>query len=316
MKVVFFGLGSIGRRHLSLLQSASFLKTPVEIFAARSTAGGKPAPAGVKEVAGWDGLDRIHPNVAFICNPTSLHIDTALKCAKRGMHLFLEKPIGHSEEGLAELLEVVRKENLTAYVAYPLRFHAGVERLRERLSGRNATGQVRTVVSSYLPSWRPGTDHLKSYSARKDLGGGVILDLSHEFDLMEHLFGPVSAIQGTAGRQSDVTVDCEDHASAVFNAGEYHVSLEMSFCSKESRRTVEVALPDEDMKLDLVAQELSVKTAAGASTEKFEQSRDEMFSRQLRYFFENLSNPRLMNNLEDASRLFKRILAFRNEAFP
>src|SRR5262249_40401662 len=162
---------------------------------------------------------------------TSLHVETALQCARRGMQLFLEKPIGHSFEGLDELRTLVRERRLTAFVAYPLRFHPAVEAFRARVAEAARPGHVRCTVSSYLPRWRPGTDHRESYSARRELGGGVVLDLSHEFDLVEHVFGAISQPVGVAGRLSDVTVDAEDFADAHFRAGPHTVNLHMNFFS-------------------------------------------------------------------------------------
>ena len=315
MKVVFFGLGSIGRRHLGLLQTEPSLKSGLSLYAVRSSFGGSATPNGIEELAGWKEFEQVRPDAAFICNPTSRHIETALECAKRGVNLFLEKPIGSGEEGLDDLLEAVDRGNLTAYVAYPLRFHPGVEALRRTLrQGGFAGGHVRAVVSSYLPNWRPGTDHLQSYSARRELGGGVILDLSHEFDLMEYVFGSVSRISGKASRGGNVTLDCEDRASAVFSAGDYGVNLDMTFSSMHPQRTIEVDLPGRYLKLDLLSHEITTKAPEGTRVEKFEVGRDEIFLRQLKYFLENTSNPRLMNNLNEASPLFRKILAFRKEA--
>lgn len=300
MKILFLGLGSIGRRHLSLLEKRPG-RSDLSIFALRSGAGTGALPSGVEELKNWAEVERAGPEVAFICNPTSLHIPTAIECARRGMHLFIEKPVGHSREGLDELVSLVREKRLTAYVAYPLRFHGAVAALRDRLKAFvGKPCHVRAVVSSYLPDWRPGTDHKTSYSARRELGGGVILDLSHEFDLLQYLFGPLSEFSGTAGRIGNVSVDCEDFADVLFRAGASVVNLHMNYFSMENRRALEIDFPEASLKLDLTS----------GSAEDL----DSMFARQLDYFFENLTNPRLMNNLEEARSLFERILNFKDRA--
>ena len=88
MKVVIFGLGSIGRRQARLLLD-NFRH---ELFAFRSNEGIAPNDLGIKEIYNWEEVEKLNPEVAFITNPTFLHLETALKCAKLGMHLFIEKP--------------------------------------------------------------------------------------------------------------------------------------------------------------------------------------------------------------------------------
>ena len=313
--MLFIGLGSIGQRHFRLLQNLP-TPGPAQFFALRSGSSDTPTPAPAQALRDWNDVDRIRPHVAFICNPTSMHISTALECARRGMHLFLEKPVAHNSEGLAELRSIVRAKRLTAYVAYPLRFHPAVVAFRERVREENSSGHVRCVVSSYLPAWRPGTDHLRSYSARHEMGGGVVLDLSHEFDLVQYIFGTISVPTGIAGRMGGVTVDAEDFADAIFKAGPHIVNLHMNFMSPHAERTIELDLPGRFLRLDILAGELKSRAADPASVklEKFPVARDEMYVAQLRYFLDNLSNPALMNNLDEASVLFEKILQFRDWA--
>ena len=41
---------------------------------------------------------------------------------------------------------------------------------------------------SFLPNWRNNINYKNSNSAKKKLGGGVALELSHEIDLANYLF--------------------------------------------------------------------------------------------------------------------------------
>ena len=125
MKILFCGLGSIGQRHLRLAQ-ARFAGQTAEFVALRSGQGTGDAPAGVRSLRDWDEVGRERPVVAFICNPTSLHVETALECARRGMHLFIEKPIASSTQGLAELQKIVSERELTP----PERLEAPVRQIQ------------------------------------------------------------------------------------------------------------------------------------------------------------------------------------------
>ena len=128
MKVIIFGLCSIGRRCAKLLQRNKQL----ELYAFRTKKGdcsGEQLP--IKEAYSWQEVDCIKPEAAFITNPTSLHIDTAINCASRGMDLFIEKPLGNTRERVDQLLKLVKDNSLTTYVAYGLRFHPVIEKLKD-----------------------------------------------------------------------------------------------------------------------------------------------------------------------------------------
>ena len=77
---------------------------------------------------------------------------------------------------------------------------------------------VRAMCSSYLPEWRPGVDWKKCYSAHADMGGGVDIDLIHEWDYLTYLFGFPHNVYSIRGQFSDVTADSCDNAIYI---GEY-----------------------------------------------------------------------------------------------
>jgi predicted dehydrogenase len=74
---------------------------------------------------------------------------------------------------------------------------------------------VRCEIGQYLPSWRPGTDYRTGVSGRSDLGGGVLLELSHEIDYLRWIFGEVDWVSGWVGDVGDLDVDVEDTAHLI-----------------------------------------------------------------------------------------------------
>ncbi len=128
MKVLFIGLGSIGQRHAAILAK----RGGYELLALRSgqgSLGDHQLP--VRNLSSWEQVSAEKPQLAFITNPTALHIPAAMACARQGMALFLEKPIGHNTQGLAELCALCRERQLPTYVAYVLRFHPVILRLKQ-----------------------------------------------------------------------------------------------------------------------------------------------------------------------------------------
>ncbi|OGQ07197.1 MAG: hypothetical protein A3G32_04280 [Deltaproteobacteria bacterium RIFCSPLOWO2_12_FULL_40_28] len=290
MKIVIFGLGSIGLRHAGLLKEYG----GHEIVAFR-TLGSKNA-INLKEIFSWDELDQFKPELAVICNPTSLHIKTAIECVKRGVFLFLEKPIGSSEEGLDELVELVQAKKLTTYVAYILRFHPAIAELKEKIRKEKLL-HCRMVCSSFLPDWRKGSDYKKSYSASKKEGGGVLLDLSHELDMADYLFNGVKTIEGKLGKASSLTVDSEDYADLILSTSACPVSIHLNYFSHQTKRSIFIDTESNVFEVDLISGD-----------------RDALYKRQWDYFFDNIRNPKMMNNLIEAAPLFKQMIHFKEKA--
>lgn len=222
------GCGSIGKRHISNLA----LLGVGEILAFDTAAERRDEAArlGAATVDSLDALWAHQPSVCVITAPTSLHLALAREGAQRGCHLFIEKPLSHSWDGVEELLEEVRRRELITLVGCNMRFQPGLRAVK-KLLGQQAIGRVigaRVEVGQYLPDWHPGEDYRKGYSARRDLGGGIILDAIHEIDYICWLLGEVTGVTCVAGKLSGLEIDTEDLAALILRfecgaVGEVHL---------------------------------------------------------------------------------------------
>lgn len=307
LNILFCGLGSIGKRHARLLKQ----NFGHEIFAFRTFKGQEKNDLGIPEFSSWKEVESRSFDVAFITNPTNLHITSAVECAQRGMNLFIEKPIGSQLDGLDKLLEIVDFNRLTAYVAYPLRFHPVLKELKSLLRNKRIL-HTRIVCESYLPDWRPGQDHLKSYSSFKEMGGGVILDLSHEIDYVSYLFGEIESITGKHGKLNNITVDSEDYADMIISHRASITNIHLNYFSKNPQRIIEIKTDEDFLRADLINNSIVYIGKNEQWKKEVEIKRDDMYVAQLDYFFANISNRKLDNNIFEASRLFRKVLAFRN----
>ena len=267
----------------------------------------------MQELDHWTEVDRIRPQVAFITNPTALHIETALQCARRGMAIFIEKPLGGCGPGLEELMDIVRRQKVVTYVAYVLRFHPVILKLKEMM-GEQTCWHMQVEAASFLPTWRPGRDHTKSYSARRDLGGGVIFDLSHEIDYVHFLLGQVQRINGHCYRRGNVTVDAEDCADMLIHCPRGVANVHLSFLSHHHRRSIRLCFAERTITADLLANTIHVYQHDHC-TEAFTLpiERDALFEKQMDFFWSNVHNPAMMNNVLEAADLFKKICDFREQ---
>jgi predicted dehydrogenase len=213
VKFLIAGLGSIGRRHLRNLLALG--ETDIVLFRThRSSLPDDELDGFPVETDLEAALEKHRPQAAIIANPTALHLEAAIPAARAGCHLLLEKPVSHSLEGLDELEAALREGGGQALVGYQFRYHPGLIKaaklLRDGAIGRPLA--VSCLWGEYLPDWHPWEDYRRSYSARAELGGGVILTLSHTFDYLAWLLGPVQAVWAFAGSLSDLELNVEDTA--------------------------------------------------------------------------------------------------------
>ena len=191
------GFGSIGRRHFNNLQALGCR----DFVFYRTFQSSLNDPATAKWFSTGDlqaALD-CRPSVAVISNPTAKHLEVAIAAAAAGVPLLIEKPLSNSLEGCRELAEIAKQKNLTVMIGCQFRFHPLLISLRRQLAA-GRLGQVvgaRAEWGEYLPDWHPWEDHRKSYSARADLGGGVVLTLIHPLDYLYWLFGSVRHVQAS-----------------------------------------------------------------------------------------------------------------------
>lgn len=220
-KILLIGFGSIGRRHLRNLQSVG--QSDIIVYRTGHSTLPDNDLLNVQITTDIYKTLAYNPTAAIIANPTALHIQSALIAAKTGCHLLLEKPISHNMDGVEELLKIVRIQNLVVLVGFQFRFHLGLQQIKNLLDN-GAIGQVVSVQAQwgeYLPSWHPWEDYRKSYSARADLGGGVLATLCHPFDYLRWLIGEVTAVSAMLGYQGGLEISVEDTADVqlLFNNG-------------------------------------------------------------------------------------------------
>ncbi len=190
MRIVTLGCGSIGRRHLRNLQSLGYS----DLLAYDPSSSARDSTKAETGVACYGRLEEIweqRPTVALITAPSNLHTELALEAARHGCHLFIEKPLSHSFDGLDALYAEVKLRDLIAMVGCNMRFHPGPSQVK-LLMDEGAIGtpiSARIETGSYLPNWRPQTDYRQSYSASASQGGGAVLDCIHEIDLALWYFG-------------------------------------------------------------------------------------------------------------------------------
>ena len=300
MNVLINGLGSIAKKHITAIRETA---PGTAIYALRSIAGATPYEDVINVQKG--ASLPVKPDFVIISNPTSLHRQSIEESIAFGCPLFIEKPVLSSTEGADELLRRLEANNILTYVACNLRFHPVLQRLKEYLSDKSPRiNEVNIYCGSYLPSWRPGQDYTKSYSASAEMGGGVHLDLIHEIDYAYWLFGKPQDVMSIRRKVSSLQINSVDFAAYHLLYPEFVVNIILNYYRKDAKRTIEVLTEDGTISADLVNGQLS--------NENNEALRDGpaniagTYSAQMRYFIENISRQQQpMNSFRESLDVLK-----------
>jgi predicted dehydrogenase len=237
------GAGSIGRRHLANLRQLG-----VKELAACDPDLSRLAPMETElRVQPFSDLNAglaVHkPDVVFICTPPVLHVSQASQAIRAGCHVFIEKPLSNSLEGVDQLVAEAHAGGRIVQIGYNLRFHPGLGKLKQLIES-GALGRVlwaRAEAGQYLPDWRPWQDYRQSYTARHDLGGGILLDGSHELDYITWLLGYPSEIMCMAGKVSSLQVDVEDCADLLLRfANGAQAQVHLDFVQRDYTRSCKI----------------------------------------------------------------------------
>ena len=213
MKILVVGYGSIGKRHVKNLLNNS--KAEIIICTKRKNL--EFSGKNVKIVNSLDKALKENPTIGFITNETSYHIQTAIKLAKAGLDLFIEKPLSNSTKGVKTLQKIVKEKKLIVQMGFQLRFHKGILKIHELLK-QNKVGKVISAQvenASYLPDWHPYEDYRKGYAAKNSLGGGIVLTQIHEIDYLYWFFGKPKSIYSITGKFSDLEISTNDYSSSI-----------------------------------------------------------------------------------------------------
>lgn len=262
-KILIAGSGSIGQRHLTLARK---LLPSAEIKILRSNLSG----IGQQEVDLKNEFTCVNqavdfsPCIAIIANAAPHHLRIALTLAKHGTHLLIEKPLSNTTDGVAELLRICEDKNITLACGYNLRYLSSLNYFREKINEQliGDLYSVRVEVGQRLTEWRKNIDYRATVSARKALGGGVLLELSHEIDYVLWLFGMAEWVSASLTKQSNLQIDVEDTAHLLMGfphketSKKLIVNLTMDFARIDKTRTCVVTGSLGTLKWDAIRNEV------------------------------------------------------------
>lgn len=257
-KIAFIGIGSIGTRHLKNIchvldgRGTDYIidvyrSTPVRDLSEEI----KPL---VKAVFAYEDGPKDNYDIVFVTNPTFLHYEALQKFVKHTRSFFIEKPIFDKASVDQSVFEQLNK--VVSYVACPLRFHPVIRYVKENVN-LNDVISARAISSSYLPDWRLGTDYRKCFAAHREMGGGVGIDLIHEWDYLTNFFGmPVKSFS-IQEKISNLEIDSDDLAIYIAKTDKASIELHLDYFGRQTIRTLELYTKDDTIHCNLLGGTIS-----------------------------------------------------------
>lgn len=299
MKVCFIGIGSIGKRHIRNLKQ--ILGENVEIHAYRhhdsKNLTEDMAALVDKEIFNQeDAVEKY--DAIFVTNPTIKHFETLKQWWNKANHFFVEKPIYDSLSYDDSMLDDDK-----IYVACPLRYSSVYQYIKKYLKDKKVIS-ARVISSSYLPDWRPGQDYRTVYSARKELGGGVNIDLIHEWDYIIDLFGVPEFTVTYSGKYSSLDITSNDLSVGVAGYTDKLVEVHLDYFGRQTVRTMELYLDDDKILVDYINN--TVKFEKGERVVHLEEDANAKYMKEMEYYLQlTAGQARNVNNMGKAKTTFK-----------
>jgi predicted dehydrogenase len=306
MKVLFFGLGGIGQRHLRNLLK---IDPASEIAAVRKKGrvfeiGDNLQPNHEVDIMARYNITSLptieeaaafNPDFAVVANPTSLHPGVTKELLLNGIPVFLEKPISAGYDGLEELMEICEKKGPPTMVGYMMRFHPCALKLKELIDNRRI-GKIYSVIliiNSYIPGWHSYEKYNEFYAGMRSLGGGVVLTEIHELDLFNWYFGLPDRLWAVGGKLSPLDIDVEDTVSVLmeqeFNDERFPVNINMSFVQQAPLRRMFIQGERGRIEWDIASSIVNIDDRIDNKQHVYDHSdfqRNEMFVAELAHFIE------------------------------
>jgi len=246
LKILLIGFGSIGKRHYEVLNSFEKVES-IDLVTKQD----------IDNIITYKDLASIKDLNIYDCfviaSETVKHYDQ-LKylCSKvDNKKILVEKPLYDKRY---EELSYSNK----VFTAYNLRFHPVFQELNKLLKDETVYS-ANIICGQYLPTWRPDQDYRQSYSADLSQGGGVLRDLSHEFDYASWLFGNIIKMDAINTKISDLEINSDDICTVIaVTDRKVIINVSIDYISKHPMRRLIIHTQDLTIEADVIKNSILV----------------------------------------------------------
>ena len=240
LSIAIVGFGSAGSRALQVLCE---LRPEAEfLVVSRHAATGE----GFAATSSLDDVVAFAPDAVIVAGPATTRADVVRQIGTLGVPVFIEKPLAHTLGDAVAVSDLLGPAVGRSQVGYNLRFSQSLIAFRDLVRGGSCGRVLRfnAETAQYLPDWRPDKHYRETVSARANLGGGVLLELSHEIDYLRWIFGEWDWVSAWTGRRSSLEIDVEDTALVTIGIETDQAStqvvgqLSLDFVRRDKTRTL------------------------------------------------------------------------------
>jgi predicted dehydrogenase len=287
MKFLIAGLGSIGQRHLRNLISLG--EKDIILYRTNKGALENKEFTHIPIVSDLRSAFDQKPDAVIISNPTSLHLDVAIPAADAGCAILIEKPLSNSMDNIDKLKMAAKNNSARILVGFQFRFHSNLRKIANLLNEKKVGEPVfvRAHYGEYLPAWHPWEDYRQSYSARADLGGGVIFTLCHPLDYLRWLIGEVQDLWAFIGHRGGLNLNVEDSAEIGLRFANGVIgSVHLSYIQRPPAHFLEIICTEGVIHWDYFQDVIIVSRSEGSESipSSYTDIRNPMFLEEMRHF--------------------------------
>jgi hypothetical protein len=267
-KVAVIGLGSIATRHRSNLKAIY----PNCLTYVMSSSGRVPTEYIDNCDHIVNSLEEIiakQPVMAIVASPAPFHAKHAIPLVEAGIPVLIEKPITATHEELSRLIDAIDNHSTPVAIGYCLRYLPSMMKVKDLLE-KEALGHLYNAdinVGQFLPDWRPNKDYRDSVSANRELGGGVLLELSHEFDYAHWILGNLNVEYAILRSSKELNLAVEDIADVVLTNQQGTVcNIHLDFLQRVPQRTCSIIGSKGRIDWNLIENSVELSNVDGSHT--------------------------------------------------
>lgn len=295
MKFIIIGSGSIGQRHISNIKKINH-KHDVDVFDLDKRKLQKLKHLDVNFLNRIDNLKSKY-DCAFICTPPISHVQYARKFLNEKIHVFIEKPLSITNIGISNLEKLTKQNSSLAFVGYNFRFNDGINLIKSIIMKQKLGKPLHASAyfGQYLPDWRPSQNYKKNYSAIKKMGGGIILDSSHEIDYLRWIFDEPKSVQSEFSYVNNLKTNVEGIAEIILKFQNNMIaSIHLDFIRRDYKRGLEILCENGIINWSLKDRKIRIFNSQNNSWRniRLKQNTNDMYVEEIKHIIKCIRNNR------------------------
>lgn len=239
MRVLVAGCGSIGLRHIEVLRDLGLTK----LYACDPSEGSRQAagaflPPSALYADYSEALAAVQPQAVFILTPTKMHIPMATQAIEAGAHVFIEKPLSNSPEGVDTLKALAEQRGKKVMVGFCFRYHSVLLRAKQALEAGVIGRLISVRALMGEPFYQIHPDYLNMYYAKYS----GAFELVHDLDLAIWFAGQeIESVQSIYGSFSDMGMESPDTIEMLLKFRDRCVAnVHLDFFQSPRRRQIDL----------------------------------------------------------------------------